>query len=34
VFTRPAVAQRFEEQFVLLRLYTDAPPKGSEYQRY
>ena len=34
VFTRPAVAQRFEEQFVLLRLYTDAPPKGPEYQRY
>jgi thiol:disulfide interchange protein DsbD len=34
VFTEPAVARRFEQNFVLLRLYTDAPPKGPEYQRY
>jgi thiol:disulfide interchange protein DsbD len=34
VFTEPAVAQRFEEDFVLLRLYTDAQPKGPTFQRY
>jgi thiol:disulfide interchange protein DsbD len=34
VFTEPAIARRFEQDFVLLRLYTDAPPKGPEYQRY
>jgi len=34
VFTQPEIARRFEQDFVLLRLYTDAPPKGPEYQRY
>lgn len=34
VFTRPEVAARFERDFVLLRLYTDAPPLGPELQRY
>lgn len=34
VFTESEVIQRFEEKFVLLRLYTDAPPKGPEFQRY
>jgi len=34
VFTEPSIARRFEQDFVLLRLYTDAPPKGPEYQRY
>jgi thiol:disulfide interchange protein DsbD len=34
VFTEPKIARRFEQNFVLLRLYTDAPPKGPEYQRY
>ena len=34
VFTQPEIARRFEDDFVLLRLYTDAQPKGPEYQRY
>ncbi len=34
VFTDPSVAQRFEEDFVLVRLYTDAQPKGPTFQRY
>jgi thiol:disulfide interchange protein DsbD len=34
VFTQPEIARRFEDNFVLLRLYTDAQPKGPEYQRY
>ena len=34
VFPRPPVAEQFREHFVLLRLYTDDLPKGTEYQRY
>jgi thiol:disulfide interchange protein DsbD len=34
VFPKPPVAEQFESKFVLLRLYTDAPPKGTEFQQY
>ncbi len=34
VFPQPPVAERFKEDFVLLRLYTDDMPQGAEYQRY
>jgi thiol:disulfide interchange protein DsbD len=34
VFPKPPVAERFRSNFVLLRLYTDAPPKGTEFQQY
>ncbi len=34
VFPHPDVATRFEEDFVLLRLYTDGLDKGEEFQRY
>jgi thiol:disulfide interchange protein len=34
VFPRKAVQDRFDERFVLLRLYTDGLEKGSEFQRY
>ena len=33
VFTRPEVAERFERNFVLLRLYTDGP-RDTEFQQY
>ena len=34
VFPEPAVAEQFKNDFVLLRLYTDAPPKGTEFQQF
>lgn len=34
VFPRAPVAEQFKSDFVLLRLYTDAPPKGTEFQQY
>lgn len=34
VFPKPPVASKFKSDFVLLRLYTDAPPKGTEFQQY
>jgi thiol:disulfide interchange protein DsbD len=34
VFPKPPVAEQFRSNFVLLRLYTDAPPKGPEFQQY
>ncbi len=34
VFPRPEVSRRFEEDFVLLRLYTDGLENGEEFQRY
>jgi len=34
VFPQEPVAEQFQSDFVLLRLYTDAPPKGTEFQRY
>ncbi|MFB3131304.1 MAG: cytochrome c biogenesis protein CcdA [Rhodothermales bacterium] len=34
VFTRPEVAERFERNFVLLRLYTDGIERGQEFQRF
>ncbi|PEN14846.1 cytochrome C biogenesis protein [Longibacter salinarum] len=34
VFPQAPVAEQFRSDFVLLRLYTDAPPKGTEFQRY
>ena len=34
VFPRPPVASRFEENFVLLRLYTDGLDLGPDFQRY
>jgi thiol:disulfide interchange protein DsbD len=34
VFPQAPVAEQFQSDFVLLRLYTDAPPKGTEFQRY
>ena len=34
VFPKPPVAEQFRSDFVLLRLYTDAPPKGTEFQQY
>lgn len=34
VFPEPAVAQRFERDFVMLRLYTDDPEAGRALQRY
>lgn len=34
VFPRPDVAQRFERDFVLLRLYTDGLENGEEFQRF
>jgi thiol:disulfide interchange protein DsbD len=34
VFPKPPVAEQFRADYVLLRLYTDAPPKGTEFQRY
>ena len=33
VFTRPEIAERFERNFVLLRLYTDGP-RDTEFQQY
>ena len=33
VFTRPEIAERFQRNFVLLRLYTDGP-RDTEFQRY
>ncbi|MDX1545349.1 MAG: cytochrome c biogenesis protein CcdA [Rhodothermales bacterium] len=33
VFTKPAIAERFARDFVLLRLYTDGP-RDTELQRY
>ncbi|MFQ5572252.1 MAG: protein-disulfide reductase DsbD domain-containing protein [Rhodothermales bacterium] len=33
VFTRPEIAERFERDFVLLRLYTDGP-RDIEFQQY
>lgn len=34
VFPKPAVAERFEREFVLLRLYTDDLERGPEFQRF
>lgn len=34
VFPRPAVAERFSRDFVLLRLYTDGLELGPDFQRY
>ena len=34
VFPKPPVASKFKSDFVLLRLYTDAPPKGTKFQKY
>ena len=34
VFPKTPVAKQFNNDFVLLRLYTDAPPKGTEFQEY
>ena len=34
VFIRPPIAQRFERDFVLLRLYTDGIELGDEFNRY
>jgi len=34
VFPKPPVAEQFKTDFVLLRLYTDAPPKGTGFQQY
>jgi Thiol:disulfide interchange protein len=34
VFPQAPVAEQFKNDFVLLRLYTDAPPKGPEFQQY
>lgn len=34
VFPVPSVRSRFEEGFVLLRLYTDGLERGKDYQRY
>jgi thiol:disulfide interchange protein DsbD len=34
VFTRPEVAERFERNFVLLRLYTDGLERGQEFLRF
>jgi thiol:disulfide interchange protein DsbD len=34
VFPKSPVAEQFRSDFVLLRLYTDAPPKGTEFQQY
>jgi thiol:disulfide interchange protein DsbD len=34
VFPKPPVAEQFRRDFVLLRLYTDAPPKGTTFQQY
>lgn len=34
VFPRPSVRERFDRDFVLLRLYTDGLEKGPDFQRY
>jgi thiol:disulfide interchange protein len=34
VFTRPEVHERFQRDFVLLRLYTDGLERGQDFQRY
>ncbi len=34
VFTRPEVQERFQNNFVLVRLYTDGLEKGNTFQRY
>ncbi|NBC18567.1 MAG: DUF255 domain-containing protein [Bacteroidetes bacterium] len=34
VFPQPAVAERFEREFVLLRLYTDDLERGPTFQRF
>jgi thiol:disulfide interchange protein DsbD len=34
VFPNPSIADRFEEKYVLLRLYTDDLDEGPELQRY
>lgn len=34
VFPRPRVAERFERDFVLLRVYTDGLERGEEFQRF